>query len=340
MERHSLIFSNPKKIEIKKEEVAKPKTNQVLIKTIFSSISSGTEILFYKNQIKKNMILDKIINNLQRPFRYPFKFGYSTVGKIISVGNKVSSKWLNKTVFVFHPHENYFLANTDELIPIPKNIKPIQATFLPSMETAVNLVMDGSPSIGENILIYGQGIIGLLTTSLSSLYPINKIITVEPHPYRRKKSEELGADKSIKPSDSPINYFEDGTGADLAYELSGNPDVLESAITNTRYNGRIVIGSFYGNKKTSISLDEKFHRNRIQILSSQVSTINPIYAGRWNRDRRRKLCWKFINTIKPERLISHKISFEKAAEAYQLLDKYQDKTLQIIFEYLEGNKNV
>ena len=333
MKRYSLIFSKPEKIEIKKENISKPKDNQVLIKTSYSSISTGTELLFYKNQINKKLLLDKNINNLKKTFKHPFKYGYSTVGKIISTGNKVPSKWQNQIVFVFHPHENYFLATVDELIPIPKYIKPIEATFFPSMETAVNFVMDGSPLIGENVLIYGQGIIGLLTTYLHSKFPLNKIITVEKHEKRRKKSIELGADKSITNTENPTNYFDNNLGADLVYELSGNSDLIEPAIKNIRYNGRIIIGSFYGKRKTTISLDEKFHRNRIQIISSQVSTINPKYLGRWNKNRRIDLCWKLINDLKTERLISHKISFENASDAYELLDKHLGETLQTILVY-------
>lgn len=333
MKRYSLFFTKPKKVEIIKEEINSPKKNQVLIKTIFSSISAGTEMLYYNDEIKKNLLIDEKLNCLKRPFKYPLKYGYSTVGKITSIGKEISDNWLNKIVFVFHPHENYFLETTDKLILIPKQIKPINATFLPSIETAVNLVMDGSPTIGENIIIYGQGIIGLLTTYLLSQFPVNKIITVEKHAKRRKKSIELGADISIKTNENPSKYFNKKIGADLIYELSGNPNTIETAIKNVRYNGRILVGSFYGKRKTTISFGEKFHRNRIQITSSQVSSINPIYMGRWNKIRRIDRCLKLINELKLESLISHKIHFENASDAYELLDKHPGETLQVILVY-------
>jgi len=331
MKRNSLFFTKSKKIEIKKEKISHPNKQQVLIRTMFSSISAGTEMLFYTNQIHKGITVDEKIPILKTPFKYPLKYGYSVVGKIVSLGENVPKELLDTIVFVFHPHEDYFLSTIDELIIIPDDIKPIEATFLASVETAVSLVMDGAPIIGENLLIYGQGIIGLLTTNLLSLYPFNSLITVEKHPLRRKKSCELGAHKSIQPNENIFKYFKEG--ADLVYELSGNPKALDSAIKSTKYNGRIIIGSCYGRKKTTLSLDEGFHRSRIQIKSSQVSTISPLFLGRWDKVRRIDLCWKLIRQIKPKLLISHIIPFEKASKAYETLGKHPEKTLQIILKY-------
>ena len=235
MDRYSLYFTQPKTIEIKKEHIPAPQKNQVLVKTLYSSISAGTEMLFYNNQLHEEVMVDDTIECLKHPFAYPLKYGYATVGKIASVGQNIPPEWDQKMVFAFHPHESYFLASPNELIMIPETITLIEATFLPSIETAVSLVMDGAPIIGEEVLIFGQGIIGLLLTSVLSLFPVSTIITVEKQPLRRKKSRELGAHESISSSKNPLDYFPNHVQADLLYELTGNPDMLQEAIKYMKY---------------------------------------------------------------------------------------------------------
>ena len=145
MHRNSLFFTKPRTVEIKKERISSPQKNEVLVKTLYSSISAGTEMLFYNNLMQRGALVDTNIESLKHPFKYPFKYGYSTVGKVVSLGQNISPEWRHKIVFAFHPHENYFLASLNEIIMIPQTITPIEATFLPSIETAVTLVMDGQP---------------------------------------------------------------------------------------------------------------------------------------------------------------------------------------------------
>jgi 2-desacetyl-2-hydroxyethyl bacteriochlorophyllide A dehydrogenase len=333
MDRYSLYFTKPKTVEIKKERLQAPQGEQVLVKTLFSSISAGTEMLFYNAELQEDVMVDDTIESLKHPFKYPLKYGYATVGEIVSLGQNIPQDWLHKTVFAFHPHENYFVAPLNELIEIPETIPLTDATFLPSIETAVSLVMDGAPLIGEEVLIFGQGIIGLLLTSVLSLFPVRRVITVEKLPLRQKKSQELGAYKSISSVQNPSEYFPSQLQADLLYELTGNPDMLQDAIKCVIYTGRIIIGSWYGKKTSQVSLGTDFHRKRIQIVSSQVSKIQPSYSGRWDKKRRIDVCWKLLKTIKPDRLVSHIIPFENAQKAYEMIDAHPDKTLQVLLKY-------
>jgi threonine dehydrogenase-like Zn-dependent dehydrogenase len=122
-------------------------------------------------------------------------------------------------------------------------------------------------------------------------------------------------------------------GADLIYELSGNTSVLNLAMDLCAYSGRIVIGSWYGSKTADLKLGGRFHRNRLQLISSQVSTISPELSGRWNKTRRYETAWAMIRTLQAEHLVSHRMAFESAVDAYQLLDKSPEDVLQTILEY-------
>jgi threonine dehydrogenase-like Zn-dependent dehydrogenase len=122
-------------------------------------------------------------------------------------------------------------------------------------------------------------------------------------------------------------------GADLTFELSGNPSALNEAITLTRFNGRIIIGSWYGEKEMDVKLGGSFHRSRIKLISSQVSTISPDLSGRWDRSRRFEVAWRALERIQPEKWITHRFTIDEASEAYHLLDESPQETIQVIFDY-------
>jgi threonine dehydrogenase-like Zn-dependent dehydrogenase len=91
-----------------------------------------------------------------------------------------------------------------------------------------------------------------------------------------------------------------------------------------------VVGSWYGTKTANLHLGSNFHRNRLQIISSQVSTIAPGLRGRWNRARRFKTSWEMIRKVKPDSLITHQVPFNSAADAYQLLHESPAEVLQVV----------
>ena len=205
------------------------------------------------------------------------------------------------------------------------------------METAVNFVMDGHPLLGERVAVLGQGVVGLLTTALLARYPLEGLLTVEPYSLRREASLALGAQSSVKPSELP-NFLKQSqpsqpNGFDLIYELSGNPAALRQAIDLAGFDSRIIIGSWYGTKPVNLDLGGKFHRQRIRLISSQVSTLAPNIRGRWTKSRRIALAWRMLKTIRPPHLISHRFHISQAAQAYDLLKETPEEAIQVVLSY-------
>ena len=203
------------------------------------------------------------------------------------------------------------------------------------METAVNLVQDGAPILGERVLVLGQGVVGLLTASLLSEFPLETLVTADCYELRRKFSP-VRHDLSLDPY-SP-SFHKDATAllndrADLTFELSGRPETLNEALALTGFSGRIVIGSWYGEKRAEIDLGGAFHRSRIKLISSQVSTLAPELSGRWDKARRFDTAWKALKRIKPEKWITHRFPIEEAKAAYQLLDENPHEAIQVVINY-------
>ncbi len=339
--RRVVRFDRPYKVVTVEEDLPSPAADQVLVETVVSAISPGTELLIYRGQWPNNLPIDETIAALSGEFSYPVKYGYATVGKVTATGAGVDSNWSGRTVFAFNPHESHFVATPDQLVIAPDSLTPEDVAFLPNMETAVNFVMDGCPLIGELVVIFGQGVVGLLTSALLAEYPLAALITVDRFAIRRNRSAELGADAVLDPTGRDYSekigqllslHASDG-GADLTYEVSGNPSALDLAVAATGYGGRIVVGSWYGAKAVTVDLGGRFHRSRMQIISSQVSSLSPRLSGRWTKTRRLDLALAKIEDIRPATLITHRFDVSEAAAAYELLHARSEEVIQVMLTY-------
>lgn len=338
MKPHRLIFSAPGRIEIEVGEAPEPAVDEVLVKTRYSAISPGTEMLIYRGQWPQGVPLDNTIDALNGDFAYPLSYGYCAVGRVIRLGAAVEGDWLGRRVFAFQPHQNLFCARPETLHPIAEDIDDETALFLPSMETAVNLLLDGNPLIGEKVIVVGTGIIGLLTTALLSCFPLRSLAGLDSYPLRRAAALRLGADACFDPADTASfaqlgGVVGQGGEADLVYELSGNPAGLDMALALTRFSGRVVVGSWYGAKKLPLDLGSFFHRGRLSFISSQVSSIAPQLSGRWSSTRRLALAWEMLRRIRPASCISHRFPLADATLAYSLIDRSPEETILVIFDY-------
>lgn len=329
-------------MELREEDLPALGTDDILVETICSAISAGTEMLIYQGRFPRDLETDSVISNLRGGFQYPTAYGYASVGVVKETGPQVDKSLRDQFVFAFEPHTSHFVTSANSVFPLPESVSPQAACFLPNMETAVNLVQDGAPVLGERVLVLGQGIVGLLTASLLNEFPLDALVTVDQFDLRCEMSR-VESQKSeawnCKTLDPDAKDFHKQAlailqqGADLTYELTGNPTALNDAISLTRFSGRIVIGSWYGEKTAEINLGGSFHRSRIKLISSQVSTISPELSTRWDKSRRFDVAWKALERIKPEKWITHRFSIEDAQNAYELLDKTPQDAVQVIFEY-------
>lgn len=341
MRRQALYFTAPYKVSVREEELVPPAAGQVLVQAIVSAISAGTELMIYRGQIPAGICKDEPIQSLACDEKFPIRYGYANIGRVVAVGKGVDPRWQGKAVFAFHPPETLYLSSPADLIPIPSDLSLEEAALLPNMETSINFLMDGQPMIGEQVVVFGQGVVGLLTTALLALMPLDKLITLDRYPLRREMSLALGAHAAMDPDakDSMAQLTqalktEGGhEGADLTYELSGNPCAIENAIGITGFDGRVVIGSCYGQKPLKLNLDGHFHRSRIRLISSQVSTIAPEWAGRWTKARRLHFALQMLRRLKPAHLITHRFSLAQADKAYALLDQHPHEAVQVLLTY-------
>ena len=329
---YSVTFTAPRTVEVRRELRPSPGPGEALVETLISAISPGSELLVYRGLAPAGAV-DATIAALGGSFGFPIRYGYAAVGRVAAVAPDVSDEWLGRLVLAFNPHQSYFVAPIDALHALPEGLSPEAAVFLPNMETAVAFVMDGRPVIGELLAVVGQGIVGLLTTALLAEMSPAALVALDGYPLRRDWSRRLGATAALDPAESDAAWAALPDGADLTYELSGNPRALDLAIALTGEYGRVVIGSWYGRRPVEVDLGGRFHRAQIQLIGSQVSHLAPGWRGRWTKNRRLEVAWAMLRRHRPERLITHRLPLHRAAEAYRLLDEQPGQAVQVIFEY-------
>lgn len=341
LRRLAVVFEAPRQVSVRDEAVAGPAAGEMLVRTEVSAVSAGTELLIYRGEAPADLAADATLPALPASLGFPLKYGYAAVGEVIEVGAGVDRAWLGRRIVAFQPHHSRFNAAPADLHPVPTGIASEDAAFLPNMETAVNLVMDGRPVIGERVAVFGQGVVGLLTTALLASSPLGELVTADRYLRRREASRDLGAGASLDPGDPGFaerlgealrGGGSDGA-ADLVYELSGDPEALDQAVASAGFGGRVVIGSWYGTRRASLDLGSRFHRSRIRLISSQVSTLAPEWSGRWSKARRLEVAWESIRRLRPSRLITHRLPLAEAAAAYTLLDRRPEEAIQVILEH-------
>lgn len=333
MNRQSLYFTEPRETELRTTSFV-PADDEVVVETRVSAINRGTELLLYRGEVPTELPADETIDALGGDFSFPLRYGYAAVGEITATGQAIDGDRIGQRVFAFNPHESRFPTQPDALVPVPDDVADETAALLPAVETATSLVLDGRPRVGERIVVFGAGSIGLCTIGVLSAFPLDRLIAVDPIADRRERALEMGADETLTPDELPTATANEGLdGVDLVYELSGRPAVLDDAISVAGYDSRVIVGSWYGIKQAPLDLGTSFHRDRITIESSQVSTLSPECRGRWTKERRIDTAFDHLRSLPVESLITHRVPFTDAPSAYRLLDERTETPLQVLFTY-------
>lgn len=340
MKDRALWFTGPRAVDVRDLVLADPQAGEARVRVAASAISPGTEMLVYRGEFPAELALDATLGAFGGGFRYPVRYGYACVGRVEALGPGVEAGWVGRRVFAFQPHASAYVAPVTDLLPIPDDVSDDDALFLANMETAVNFLLDGAPLIGERVAVFGQGVVGLLTLGLLADLPLAACVAVDRWPVRRAAAVRLGATEALDPADAGTaarlravcgaTDDADPAGFDLIYELSGAPPALDQAIAAAAFDGRIVVGSWYGAKRVSLDLGRRFHRGRVRLISSQVSTLTPALAGRWTKARRLEVAWRRLAALRPAQLITHRVPLEQAADAYRRIDAEPETCLQVI----------
>ncbi|HEY6709641.1 MAG TPA: zinc-binding dehydrogenase, partial [Actinomycetota bacterium] len=285
MKARAVHFVAPRRVELREVDLPGPSEGSILVATEWSGISSGTELLAYRGEIDPDLPLDETLGALAGTFVYPFRYGYSAVGRVVQ---PVAPFQEGQRVFAFHPHQDRFVVDAGDAVAIG-DLDPRAATLYPMVETALQVCLDAAPRLGETAVVVGLGAVGVLVAAL--LARAGAVVTgSEPDPARRVAAAAVGV-RAVDPDDvaEVVAAATGGRGADLVVEASGHPPALASSLGLLAHEGTALVCSWYGTKPVTLPLGAAFHRRRLALRSTQVSTLPAALSSRWDRRRRAEL---------------------------------------------------
>jgi threonine dehydrogenase-like Zn-dependent dehydrogenase len=240
-------------------------------------------------------------------------------------------------VYAFQPHQTAYVAPAGAVIPLPGLANPACGVLYANLNTAYNGVLDADVRLDDTVVVFGQGVVGLLVTQFVRRTAARRVIAVDTLAHRRELSLQFGADETLDPAEGDVaqrvREKTDGRGADVTIEVSGSYAALHEAIRTAAPNTTVVAMSWYGGTPEGLRLADEFHHNRITIKCSQVGGIDPALTATHSPARRAANVGEAFGELELEPLLSDYIPFAQAPRGYDLIDRHGDQTVQVVLTY-------
>ena len=336
-------LTEPRSVGIRTYDDPAPGPGEVAVRTWYSGISAGTELGMYRGT---NPYLDRrwdgemaMFFSGGATFSYPLDvWGYSEVGAVEAVGAEVSDLVPGDVVWGMWGHRSHAILPAERLEghKMPPGLNPMVGTFDRVGAVALNAVLAAGAFLGETVVVFGQGVIGLLTTQLLVSQGF-EVFAVDRQTNRLTVAERMGAVPVPADGDVALTVWErtNGLGADRVIELTGSYPALHEAIRCAGVDGTVVAGGFYQGPASALRLGEEFHHNRVRLVPSQIGAVPTVLRRRWTRQRLdttvMNLCAR--GRLDPMPLVTHVLPADRAAEAYALVDESPPDLLQVLLDF-------
>jgi 2-desacetyl-2-hydroxyethyl bacteriochlorophyllide A dehydrogenase len=312
-------FLAPYRVDVGEVGVPDVRNGELLVRAEYSGISAGTEMLVYRGEVDPKLPRDESLGALAGTFEYPLTYGYAAVGTVAASRSDLPER---ERVFAFHPHQDLFVVRADDVIAVGE-LDPRTATLFPLVETALQLTLDAGVRLGERVVVLGLGAVGILAGILLERSGA-AVVGIDPLVSRREAARACGLE-AAEPGELPA-------GVDLVVEASGNPEALAAGLDLLAHEGVALVASWYGSKPVTLPLGGAFHRRRLELRSSQVSTIGS-RAARWNRKRRLDFTRALMPELPLDVLATHTFPFECAPDAYAAVARGEEGLVHAALSY-------
>lgn len=339
-------LTEPRAVGIRTYPTPTAGAGEVAVRTRYSGISAGTELATYRGT---NPYLAKrwdpqlaLFLPGESTFSYPVHvWGYSEVGVVEHVGSGVTGLAAGDEVYGIWGHRSHAVLPAERLAGhvMPPGLDPVVGTFDRVGAVALNAVLAADARLCETVVVFGQGVIGLLATQMLISQGC-EVLAVDTVPRRLEMAESFGAtplDATDGDLALAVRRHTGASGADRVIELTGAYPALQQAIRVAGVGGTVIAAGFYQGPATALALGEEFHHNRVTVVSSQIGSLPVSLRERWSSERLHqsviKLC--AAGRLDPRPLVSHVLPATEAAEAYALIDQPPPDLLQVILDFGE-----
>jgi threonine dehydrogenase-like Zn-dependent dehydrogenase len=322
MKSHALWHISPADSEILEQDLPEERENLLLVESLFSLVSQGTERLVASGGVPDDIRDQMRVPYMEGSFSLPCKYGYSMSGRVL----KGPDGFNDKLVHLMHPHQDLVWVDPSSVYLIPEGIPPQRAVLAGNLETAVNALWDSGISLGDFVLVAGFGLIGALIAFLASGIPGVTTTIYEKNEKRLQLALKLGFN-IFKPSVKHKRPF------DVAFNTTADGNALQLCIDSTGYGSQVTEVSFYGKNKVSLMLGGGFHTDRKRIVVSQVSRIPGTRLDRWDALRRKDLVFDLLTNSLYDSLIGNVIPFTESPRLFGRIRENTIDEIAVILKY-------
>jgi len=328
-----LVFSKPRLATIQEEVLPEPGEGEVLIQTICTLISMGTELTAYRGEFPANSAWSSWV-------RYPFRPGYSSVGIVVARGDHVDSVNVGDRVFNRGSHATFVVRKAAELVKVPEDVSSEEAAFASISNVAMNGVRMATLALGEAVGVVGSGMVGLMATQYARRSGAFPLIALDISEERLRRARSFGATGAVNSSEADalteIGRLTKGRLADVVFEVTGNPSVIPSLPKLIRRGGRLILlGSPRGS--TTIDFHDEVHRLGLHVIGAHASNHPPVEIpfAPWTTSRNTELFLDLLQAheIHVGDLITHRYPAAEAPEVFRRLSEDRTTSLGVILEW-------
>lgn len=273
---------------------------RLMVRALFSGVSRGTERLVLNGLVPRSEYARMRCPHQVGDFPFPVHYGYALVG-VVEEG---PADRIGQAVFVLHPHQDCIRVTTSEARPLPPGLPPRRAVLAANMETALNVVWDAGIAPGDNVLIVGGGVIGLLVAGVAARIPGTRVTLADVDPSRSATAAQLGA-TFLLPDQAPGEQ-------DVVVHASATEEGLRVALACAGVEATVVEASWFGSATVGLALGEAFHSRRLRLISSQVGAVPANRRARWTNARRLDAALALLVDEAFDSLITGEIAFTDA----------------------------
>jgi NADPH:quinone reductase-like Zn-dependent oxidoreductase len=268
VDAHAFWLRRPGHGEIRSLTLPEPGRDDVMVRTLRSGVSRGTEALVFRGGVPPSQYAAMRAPFQEGDFPGPVKYGYLNVGAVEQGPPELSGR----TVFCLYPHQTAYVVPASAVALVPDCVPPARAVLAGTVETAVNALWDAGPLLGDRVTVVGAGMVGCCVARLLSRFPAAQVTIVDVDPGRADIAAALGVDFAL-PADA-------ADGCDLVVHASATSAGLQRSLELLAPEGTVIDLSWYGDSEVQLSLGGAFHSRRLGIRASQVSTLSPARGGR------------------------------------------------------------
>ena len=353
MGRVAVAFTGPGSVSLLQEDDRPMLGHEVRVRTLYSGISTGTEMSFYRNtnpymhkrwDPEAHLFLD---DTGKQSVQYPVvAVGYEEVGEVIEVGAGVDDLPVGTIVYGTWGHRSEQIIDAEEVRArvLGNGTDPLYGIFSHIGAIALNGILDSSIRLGETVAVFGLGGVGQLIAQLAKLSGA-EVIGVDLIPMRLRVAQELGAahviDGRAVSASEEIKRLTGGRGADVCIEATGSSQALNDAIRACAYSSKVVTLGFFQGAAQGLYLGEEFHHNRINIVCSQIGGVAPELQYRWDRMRLVRTFMRLAveGEVQVRPLVTHIMPPEQAPDLFKLIDEKPAEVLQAVLDFRGSSRS-